>query len=100
MITTMLAGRIIGAPKVTEGKHARLSAEVVAQLDRETRENWGLVAYSATVRSQIMAVGQGGRLAVAGVPRVSLHEGEISRTLFVENVLSLDALLPEEGLDD
>ena len=96
MIETMLGGKLMARPTETEGPNACLTARLIARIDGLNREIWDLVAYKAAACEQIMAVGHGGHLCVAGTPRITCRGGVIYRKLFVERVMSLGP----QGLSD
>ena len=89
MISTLIAGKLLSRPVETAGDYQRASARIIAALDKHDREVWTIFAHNATVRAKIMSLAIGEHLCAAGVPRVAYRDGEISRTLFVERVLSL-----------
>jgi len=104
LIATLVCGRLLTHPKEHESKTGNflVKARLKAMLGREASETWELLAYSPAAREAILTLGLGAHLAVTGVPKTEItmrqDETVISRTLFVDRVLSL--LPQEEGSTD
>jgi hypothetical protein len=92
-VSVLISGALFRTPESktsSSGKtYLRAALKVQSGTDTNAIDFWNLLIFDKAASAEIAEAVDGDRLAVAGSLKLDLYQGKISRTVFVDRVLTL-----------